>query len=112
MDKDYARRAEMDGDLHSNRVSSNRSLCFQETEFCAQRQKATKHPEKFTETAAETKLTPQLGQLGASYQTAGKSLRTSECVVADAVAVEPVSARKFPANREKNRVTRDIGRRR
>jgi hypothetical protein len=81
MDKDYARRAEMDGDLHSNRVSSNRSLCFQETEFCAQRQKATKHPEKFTETAAETKLTPQLGQLGASYQTAGKSLRTSECVV-------------------------------
>ena len=26
-----------------------------------------------------------------------------DCVVADAVAVEPVSAPKFPANREKNR---------
>jgi hypothetical protein len=35
----------------------------------------------FTETAAETKLTPQLGQFGARYQTAGKSLRKSECVV-------------------------------
>jgi hypothetical protein len=30
---------------------------------------------------AETKLTPQLGQLRASYRTAGKSLRKSECVV-------------------------------
>jgi hypothetical protein len=27
----------------------------------------------------ETKLTPQLGQLRASYRTAGKSLRKSEC---------------------------------
>jgi hypothetical protein len=27
------------GYLHSNRVSSNRSLCFRETEFCAQRQR-------------------------------------------------------------------------
>ena len=26
-----------------------------------------------------------------------------DCVVADAVAVEPVSTAKFPANREKNR---------
>src|ERR1700722_11762302 len=30
---------------------------------------------------AETQLTPQLGQLRASYRTAGKSLRKSECVV-------------------------------
>jgi len=33
----------------------------------------------------------------------GKSLRPQERVVADAVAVEPVSTVKFPANREKNR---------
>jgi hypothetical protein len=33
----------------------------------------------------------------------GKSLFVWDCVVADAVAVEPVSASKFPANREKNR---------
>jgi hypothetical protein len=32
-----------------------------------------------------------------------KSLRTTECVVADAVAIEPVSALTFPANRETNR---------
>jgi hypothetical protein len=52
---------------------------------------------------AETKLTPQLGQLRASYRTAGKSLRKSECVVADAVTVEPVSAKNFPGIREKYR---------
>jgi hypothetical protein len=33
----------------------------------------------------------------------GKSLLVADCVVADAVAVEPVSTPKFPANREKNR---------
>ena len=33
---------------------------------------------------------------------AGKSLVARECVVADAVDVEPVSASEFPANREKN----------
>jgi hypothetical protein len=49
---------------------------------------------------AETKLTPQLGQLRASYRTAGKSLRKSECVVGDAVATEPVSSHKIPGNRE------------
>src|SRR5665213_3719900 len=32
-----------------------------------------------------------------------KSLVAQECVVADAVAVEPVSAAKFLVNREKNR---------
>jgi hypothetical protein len=40
---------------------------------------------------AETKLTPQLGQLRASYRTAGKSLRKSECVVDEPVHCEPVS---------------------
>ena len=33
----------------------------------------------------------------------GKSRLAPECVVADAVAFEPVSTLKFPANREKNR---------
>ena len=33
----------------------------------------------------------------------GKSLVVRDCVVADAVTVEPVSASEFPANREKNR---------
>jgi hypothetical protein len=45
-------------DLHSNRISSNRSLCFRETDFCAQRRRRRNIPEKFTETLAETKLTP------------------------------------------------------
>ena len=31
-----------------------------------------------------------------------------DCVVADAVAIEPVSAARFPANREKNREFRRI----
>jgi hypothetical protein len=33
----------------------------------------------------------------------GKSLLAADCVVADAVTVEPVSTPKFPANREINR---------
>ncbi len=33
----------------------------------------------------------------------------AECVVADAVQVEPVSTANFPANREKNREFRQIG---
>jgi hypothetical protein len=44
-------------DLHWNRVSSNRSLCFRETEFFAQRQRRRNIPEKFTEAQAETNLT-------------------------------------------------------
>src|ERR1700722_14445913 len=44
--------------LHSNRVSSNWSLCFRATDFCAQRRRRRNIPEKFTETLAETKLTP------------------------------------------------------
>jgi hypothetical protein len=43
------------GDLHSNRVSSNRSLCFRETEFCAQRQRG-KIERSSQKAAAETKL--------------------------------------------------------
>ena len=34
------------------------------------------------------------------YPGSGKSPLERECVVADAVAVEPVSGRQFPANRE------------
>jgi hypothetical protein len=83
-------------DFAVNDENPNRSLCFREAEFFAQRQRRRNVPGKFTETLAETKLTPQLGQLRASYRTAGKSLRKSECVVADAVTVEPVSAEKFP----------------
>ena len=33
----------------------------------------------------------------------GRPDSSKECVVADAVAIEPVSASQFPANREKNR---------
>jgi hypothetical protein len=38
----------------------------------------------------------------------GKSPLTRDCVVADAVYVERVSATKFPANREINRENRKI----
>ena len=36
-------------------------------------------------------------------QLSGKSRGSKECVVADAVAIEPVSVLQFSANREKNR---------
>src|ERR1700722_2891587 len=69
------------GYLHSNRVSSNRSLCFRETEFCAQRQRQRNIQRSSQRAAAETKLTSQLGRFGGNYRMAGKSPRQSECVL-------------------------------
>jgi hypothetical protein len=69
-----SQRFSVDKGLHSNRVSSNRRLCFRETEFCAQRQRRRNHSAKFTENPGRDELTPQLGRLRASYRTAGKSL--------------------------------------
>jgi hypothetical protein len=40
---------------------------------------------------------------GALFGTVSVSANSGECVVADAVMVEPVSTAKFPANREKSR---------
>ena len=40
---------------------------------------------------------------GAVFGTVSVSANSGECVVADAVVVELVSAAQFPANREKNR---------
>jgi hypothetical protein len=82
--------------LHSNRVSSNRRLCFRETEFCAQRQRRRNIRRSSQGLAGRDEANATTRQLRASYRTAGKSLRKSECVVADAVTVEPVSAEKFP----------------
>ena len=48
---------------------------------------------------ASRKSPPIAGFLAVS----GKSRGSKECVVADAVVIEPVSASQFPANREKNR---------
>jgi len=70
--------------------------CFRETEFCAQRQRQRNIQRSSQRAAAETKLTSQVGRFGGNYRMAGKSLRKSECAVADAVTVEPVSAEKFP----------------
>jgi hypothetical protein len=39
----------------------------------------------------------------AIYRPSGRVSVSSECVVADAVTIEPVPASKFAANREKNR---------
>jgi hypothetical protein len=48
----------------SNRVSPNRSLCFRETELCAQGQRRGNIPQKFRETPAETKLTSTSRPIG------------------------------------------------
>jgi hypothetical protein len=67
--------------LHSNRVSSNRRLCFRETEFCAQRQRRRNIRRSSQGLAGRDEANATTRQLRASYRTAGKSLRKSECVV-------------------------------
>ena len=52
---------------------------------------------------AETTVALEYHVCGAIPRAGGKSLFDQESVVADAVAFEPVSVAKFPANREKNR---------
>src|SRR6186997_3048506 len=53
--------------------------------------------------SAETKRQRRSPPIAGHLQVSGKSRGSKECVVADAVAIEPVSASQFPANREKNR---------
>src|SRR6188768_2026667 len=53
--------------------------------------------------SAETKRQRQSPPFAGHLQVSGKSRGSKECVVADAVVIEPVSASQFPANREKNR---------
>jgi hypothetical protein len=45
---------------------------------------------------------------GGLFTIVSVSCELQECMVADAVAVEPVSAPRFPANREKNREFRQF----
>src|SRR5665213_4034219 len=49
---------------------------------------------------SQPRKSPQIRSLCAGFRDFWDRL---DCVVADAVAVEPVSAPEFPANREKNR---------
>src|SRR5262249_18332993 len=56
------------------------------------------------------KITPRTGRANAGFSRKVSMIRDwGNCVVADAVVLEPVSASKFPANREINREFRRIG---
>src|SRR6516162_8987769 len=67
--------------------------------------------DNFRRSASYVDRNLQVSQAGRSFRSAanevppsfGKSLFAPDCVVADAVGVEPVSASNFPANREINR---------
>jgi hypothetical protein len=67
--------------------------------------------DNFRRSASYVDRNLQVSQAGRSFRSAanevppsfGKSLFAPDCVVADAVAIEPVSAFSFPANREINR---------
>jgi len=55
------------------------------------------------------KTTRRIGRANAGFSRKVSGIRDwANCVVADAVAFEPVSTLKFPANREKNREFRQI----
>src|ERR1700733_2776031 len=68
-------------DPHSNRVSSNQSLHFRETEFLGRRKGAENRPAGSDDGVAETAPRKQPGQLRRKLPATGKSLRTPECVV-------------------------------
>jgi hypothetical protein len=86
---------------HFEPCSSNRSLCFRETEFYARRLRRRNIPEKFTKTPAETKLTPSRSASWAvvtgwpgnllGSRNAWWRREDSNCVPSTRSSVEPVS---------------------
>ena len=70
--------------------------------------KAPKRPLKSSCPFAETDRSQQMPPIRGYLPIVGKSLLVADCVVADAVQVEPVSTPNFPANREINREFRQI----
>jgi hypothetical protein len=85
------------------RVSAAVGLCFPETGFCWAETAASKRPVTFNRSSTETKSPHEKPPIRRYSHGVGKSLFVWDSVVADAVAVEPVSASYFPANREINR---------
>ena len=84
-------------------VSSNRNLRCGETEFSGQRQRARKGFAGSRTPLQRQNFAKQPRPFGGYSARTGKSPLERECVVADTVVVEPVSASIFPANREKYR---------
>jgi hypothetical protein len=64
---------------------------------------APERPVTFNRSSAETKAPHENPDIRRYLHDTGKSLFVCDCVVADTVAVEPVSQVEFPANREINR---------
>ena len=85
------------------RVSASVGLCSRETGFCWAETAASKRPVTFNRSSTETKSPHENPPIRRYSRGIGKSLFVSDCVVANAATVKPVSATKFPANRENNR---------
>src|SRR6516162_2385315 len=88
---------------HSNQISTNASLHRRETQFSRAETKTPKRSLQSNRQIAETKCVHKSPPVRGDSHRTGKSPFVQDCVVADAVAVEPVSQVKFPANREINR---------
>ncbi|MGB6539659.1 MAG: hypothetical protein WBF03_02145 [Xanthobacteraceae bacterium] len=89
----------------SNRVSGYGCLYFRETD------KGAGNNRRITAGKNQT-AGRKLARSGVFGKKVGKSPFGYDCVVADAVHIEPVSATKFPVNREINREYREIEARR
>jgi hypothetical protein len=89
--------------LHSNRVSVGDGLRCRETGFPGRRKKrqyVARTTDKRSQRRSGRSKTPPTRGLSHACR---KSPRMWDCVVADALQIEPVSNLKFPANREINR---------
>ena len=82
---------------------SNRSLCPGTQEFWCRDKCPRAAPENRKCAVAETERQKESPPIAGICRLFRKSPRTRDCVVVDAVAIEPVSASEFPANREINR---------
>src|SRR6516162_2761726 len=83
-------------------LQKNQSL-FPGNGFLPAETSAPEWPLRQTSRLKETNHAHETRLIRVILRQLGKSQFAQDCVVADAVTVEPVSATKFPANRENNR---------
>src|ERR1700731_193410 len=96
---------------HSNRVSSNRGLRCRETEFSRQRQRGRNGFQGSRTPLQRQNLAKQPRPFGGYSARTGKSPLDRECVVADAVGIEPSLLSKFPGWSQGIDATLYLGRR-
>src|SRR3954464_3118477 len=88
--------------LTRHRLSPS-TTCPPGTGFSALEKGGAKWPSKMNCAVSETGRHPIVPRIGGNLPVSRNAPQMADCVVADAVDIEPVSASNFPDNREKYR---------